>query len=125
MREINDKYEKINITMIIGTCLRFIKAVVLLYGDTNSILAGGLAARRLKLPIANIEDGLINYDKNISVEYNRIVIDQISTYLYVPNTHNFSWIRYLGKMIKEGKFILLDQAKMGNNSYMYGFGIKQ
>lgn len=59
--------------------------VVLLYGDTNSTLAGAVAASKLKIKIAHIEAGLRQEPKDIPEETNRVLTDRLSDYLFVPS----------------------------------------
>ncbi len=86
---------------------------VLVYGDTNSTLAGALVAAKRHIPVAHVEAGLRSFDRSMPEEINRVVTDHISTWLFCPTSSAVNNLSVEG--IRRGVFhvgdVMLDAVK--------------
>jgi UDP-GlcNAc3NAcA epimerase len=87
--------------------------IVLVYGDTNSTLAGAIAGTKLHIPIAHVEAGLRSYNMRMPEEINRILTDRISSWLFSPTsvaTENLKRENQIWDAIEEVGDVMFDAA---------------
>lgn len=98
--------------------------LVLVYGDTNSTLAGALAAVKLHLPVAHVESGYRSFDISMPEEVNRLLVDRVAQMLFAPTEDavdnlvaegvSRNRIFLVGNIMAESLLGHLDQVKANN-----------
>ena len=124
-----------SITEKVGSILGQLRpSLVLIEGDTNSVLASSLAALKSNIPIAHIESGLRSNDWKTVEEHNRKIVDHISDILLSPtdvstknlqNEHVHGEIYTVGNTVIDAINLCLDNANLAGNNNPYNKGIAE
>lgn len=109
--------------------------LIIVYGDTNTTLAGALVGAKLKIPVAHVEAGIRQEPKDMPEEINRVVTDHVSTYLFCPteqSVENLSkegiikGVFFVGDVMydlflmmeKDFKYETFESLKLSENEYI-------
>jgi UDP-GlcNAc3NAcA epimerase len=106
---------------------------VLVYGDTNSTLAGALAAAKLNIPIIHVEAGLRSFNRRMPEEVNRVMADHVSTLLVCPTQTSVAnlaregitnGVTLAGDVMADATMFAIEKAKSGN-TILAELGLKE
>ena len=106
---------------------------LLIYGDTNSTLAGALAAAKLHIPVAHVEAGLRSFNMHMPEEINRILSDRVSSLLFCPTETAVSnlktegiirGVHSVGDVMYDASLFYRDMARQ-NSSVLGDLGLSE
>jgi UDP-N-acetylglucosamine 2-epimerase len=105
---------------------------VIVFGDTNSTLAGALAAVKLALPVAHVEAGMRSYERDLPEEINRVVTDHVSRYLFCPTINAVQSLKregiidgvyHVGDLMYDSLLTALPRVRIGESYVLQRYGL--
>jgi UDP-GlcNAc3NAcA epimerase len=108
--------------------------LVLVYGDTNSTLAGAITAAKLNLPLAHVEAGFRSYDRAMPEEINRVLTDHVSTYLFCATAKSVGCleregiergVHHVGDLMYDSLRAARLQAEAVQAEVLHSFGLQR
>ena len=105
---------------------------VVVYGDTNSTLAGSLAASKLHIPVAHVEAGLRSFNRRMPEEINRLVTDHLATLHFCPTTTAVanlaaegvaSGVHHVGDVMYDATLFAVEKAE-GSSTALFDLGLR-